>query len=66
VSATVDTPQPGQAVLVRGRPATVRNVDPFTGDGPTVNLVDVEYFDGNQFPGEDTVLWEREVGAEVL
>lgn len=66
MSSTVDTPQPGQAVLVRGRPATVRNVDPFTGDGPTVNLVEVEYFDGNEFPGEDTILWEREIGAEVL
>ena len=31
-----------------------------------MNLVEVEYFDGNEFPGEDTVLWEREIGAEVL
>ena len=66
MSSSIDTPQPGQAVLVRGRPATVRNVDPFTGDGPTVNLVEVEYFDGIEFPGEDTLLWECETGAEVL
>jgi hypothetical protein len=66
VTTSIDTPQPGQAVLVRGRPATVRNVDPFTGPGPTVNLVEVEYFDGIEFPGEDTVLWECEIGAEVL
>jgi len=51
---------------VRGRPATVRNVDPFTGEGPAVNLVEVEYFDGIEFPGEDTVLWECEIGAEIL
>lgn len=66
MSSTLETPQPGQAVLVRGRPATVRDVSPFTGDGPAVNLVEVEYFDGLEFPGEDTVLWECEIGAQIL
>jgi superfamily II DNA or RNA helicase len=66
VTSTTDIPQPGQAVLVRGRPATVRDVSPFTGDGPAVHLVDVEYFDGIEFPAEDTVLWECELDAEVL
>ena len=31
-----------------------------------MNLVEVEYFDGIEFPGEDTVLWECEIGAEIL
>jgi len=31
-----------------------------------VHLVDVEYLDGIEFPGEDTILWEREVGAQIL
>ncbi len=31
-----------------------------------MHLVDVEYLDGWDFPADDTVLWEVEVGARVL
>ena len=61
-------PEPGQAVLVRGRPAAVRDriehVDAATRQ--TFHLVDVEYLDGWDFPGEDRVVWEREWKPAIL
>lgn len=61
-------PEPGQAVLVRGRPAAVRerveHADAVTRE--VYSVVDVEYLDGWDFPGEDRVIWEREWNAQVL
>ena len=61
-------PEPGQAVLVRGRPAAVRerldHTDAATQE--TFHVVDVEYIDGWDFPGEDRLIWEREWGARIL
>src|SRR3954453_487488 len=54
------------AVLVRGRPAAVREVRRHETNGPAVHLVDVEYLDDSDFPPEDSVLWEREIDARVL
>lgn len=63
---TAAIPEPGQAVLVRGRPAAVRDVRAQTGNEAAAHLVEVEYLDGWEFPGEDTVLWEAEIDARVL
>src|SRR5262245_44073717 len=62
----VTIPEPGQAVLVRGRPAVVGDVRAHQSNGAAVHLVEVEYFDEWDFPAEDTVLWETEVEARVL
>ncbi len=59
-------PEPGQAVLVRGRPGAVREVRAHTGDAAASHLVDVEYLDGWEFPAEDAVLWEAEIDARIL
>jgi len=66
VASPTVLPEHGQAVVVRGRPASVQAVRPHANGGPTVHLVDVEYLDGWDFPADDTVLWEVEVGARVL
>jgi len=63
---TATIPEPGQAVLVRGRPAAVRDVRAQTGNEAATHLVEVEYLDGWEFPPEDTVLWEAEIDARVL
>src|SRR5271157_4047459 len=61
-------PESGQMVLVRQRPALVREVfqksDPETS---IVNhLIDVEYIDGWNFPKEDHIIWEREINPKIL
>ena len=66
MATVTTTPEPGQAVLVRGRPAAVRDVRGQTGNEAAAHLVEVEYLDGWEFPGEDTVLWEAEIDARVL
>jgi len=58
----------GQLVIVRRRPALIREVKTFI-DYPTnisEHLVNVEYIDGWVFPSQDTVIWEREIGTRVL
>src|SRR3954469_11170487 len=59
-------PEPGQAVLVRGRPAAVRERPRHTGNDAAAHLVEIEYLDGWEFPAEDTVLWEAEIDARIL
>lgn len=67
MTATVAIPpEPGQAVLVRGRPAAVCHVRAHTGNEEAAHLVEIEYLDGWEFPAEDTVLWEAEIDARVL
>ena len=61
-----EPPEPGNAVTVRGRPATVQDVRAHAGNGEACHLVDVEYLDAWEFPAQDTVLWEREADARVL
>ena len=60
-------PQTGQFVLVRRRPAMVRNQFPFNDDatGRELHVIDVEYIDGYEYPSEDRVIWEREIGAKA-
>jgi superfamily II DNA or RNA helicase len=64
----VPIPEPGQAVLVRNRPAAVRERIEHTGavTRETFHLIDVEYLDGWDFPAEDRIVWEREWKAEIL
>src|SRR3954469_9384073 len=63
---TAAPPEPGQAVLVRGRPGAVAAVRPYGQDGDLTHLVDVEYLDAWDFPGDDAVIWEREADARTL
>lgn len=65
-ASTSAPPEPGNAVSVRGRPATVQDVRAHTGNGEACHLVDVDYLDTWEFPAHDTVLWEREIDARVL
>ena len=66
MTQAIEIPEAGMAVLVRGRPAAVRDVRSHETDGPVAHLVDVEYLDGSDFPGTDSVLWEREIDARIL
>ena len=62
--------QPGQTVLLRRRPALVREVKIQGGTGgvEATRMVEVEYLDGWDHPRYETVLWELEeaCGAQVL
>lgn len=68
VSKTGDSPQQGQLVSIRKRPAIVRDArqkqDP--NSSQLLNILRVEYIDGWDFPTEDYILWQREVGARIL
>jgi len=44
----------------------VREVRAHTGNEAAAHLVEIEYLDGWEFPGEDTILWEAEIEAQVL
>lgn len=59
-------PEPGNAVSVRGRPATVQGVRRHDNGVGSCHLVEVEYLDTWEFPAQDTLVWEREVDARVL
>jgi superfamily II DNA or RNA helicase len=58
----------GQVVMVRRRPALVREIKTFVdaSTNETEHLLNVEYIDGWNFPLEDSIIWEREIGARVL
>jgi superfamily II DNA or RNA helicase len=62
------SPEVGQAVRVRNRPATVRTVEPYDSQTTSgrVHLVEVEYLDDVRYPETDQVLWEAESSAQVL
>lgn len=60
------TPRVGMLATVRNRRAVIAGVDPF--DHPTngrLHVVTVEYVDGDGTP-DDRLVWEREVGAELV
>lgn len=68
MSTQVGLPLPGQLVILRNRPCTVRNVETH-GQGSEsglLHLVQVDYIDGWQYPETDMVVWEREVGMRVM
>ena len=61
-------PVAGQMVVVRNRPGVVRDVVAYGGNGSggMLHLVELEYLDGWEHPGQESVLWEREVAPRVL
>jgi len=60
-------PRVGQTAIVRNRPSVIRDVvESRTVDQQVIHGVLVEYIDGYANPGEDFVLWEREVRTELL
>jgi superfamily II DNA or RNA helicase len=64
----VKVPDIGQCVLVRNRPAIIRNKNESVGnrDGVKTHLLDVEYIDGYGYPSDDRIVWERETGAQFF
>ncbi|KAF5418607.1 MAG: RNA polymerase-associated protein RapA [Candidatus Methanogaster sp.] len=65
---TNESPQQGQLVSIRKRPAIVRDaqqkVDPNTSQ--VLDILRTAYIDGWDFPSEDNILWQMEVGAKIL
>ncbi len=61
-------PSAGQMVVVRNRPGVVRDVIAYGGNGSggALHLVELEYLDGWEHPGQEAVLWEREVAPRVV
>ncbi|EHQ34549.1 DISARM system SNF2-like helicase DrmD [Methanoplanus limicola] len=61
-------PVPGQCVIVRKRPAIVRELDENSTikDGFIQHLIEVEYIDEHDYPREDKLIWERELDAKVF
>jgi len=60
-------PTPGQAAVVRNRPALIKNVITYSDSGHgDAHFVEVEYLDGAGIPDSETVLWECELGARSL
>ena len=66
LGSEVSVPKVAQLVVVRGRPAVVRDlrVTELT-TGPQV-VMEVEYIDGIGFPLREWVAWDREAGARVV
>ena len=63
---TSANPREGMMAVVRNRRAMIMGVQPFDADeAGRFHLVDVEYTDGTGVE-TDQVLWEVEVGAEIL
>jgi len=59
-------PRVGMLATVRNRRGLITSVVPFPGNGGEVfHVVRVEYLDADG-AAEDTLLWERELSAEVL
>ncbi|MEM4729074.1 MAG: DISARM system SNF2-like helicase DrmD [Thermoplasmata archaeon] len=61
-------PEIGQFVLVRKRPALVRNQSCYqdSPSGRELHELEIEYIDGLEYPPEDKIIWEREIGAKVF
>jgi len=61
-------PDIGQCVLVRNRPAIIRNKKESIGnrEGVKTHLLDIEYIDGYSHPSDDRIVWERETGAQFF
>lgn len=61
-------PNVGQMVIVRGRPAIVRDVMPSKNNTniEIFNAVDIKYIDGWSHPESDIIIWEREYDTEIV
>jgi hypothetical protein len=64
----MDAPEVGRYVLVRKRPAIVRNVSVFNEarSAKAMHFVDLDYIDDYEFPDSDRVIWELEVNAKLI
>jgi hypothetical protein len=60
-------PRPGMLATIRNRRGIISSVDGFSSDstGGQLHLVTIEYTDADGV-SEDTVLWEREHGRDLL
>jgi ERCC4-related helicase len=64
----MDSPEVGKYVVIRKRPAVVRDVKTFS-DGQSARLmhtVEVDYLDGLENPDHDRIVWEREIRPQLL
>lgn len=61
-------PEIGQCVVIRNRPAIVRNKFESLGDreGSKIHLIDIDYLDGYNHPHEDRIIWEREISVQLF
>ena len=61
-------PTVGQMVIVRGRPAIVKDITPSRSDTnmEIFHAVEVQYIDGWMHPEKDTLIWEREIEAKEI
>lgn len=61
-------PELGQLAMVRRRPALIREVTQFVDSftKTTQHVLQVEYIDGWNFPLEDTLIWEKEIDAQII
>ena len=61
----IQHPRPGMLATIRNRRGLIASVEPFDSQDGRLHLVRVEYTD-NDGVSEDTVLWEREHGRDLL
>lgn len=59
-------PREGMMATVRNRRAVVARVKPYDTQTGRLHLVDLEYTDVDGGKAEDSVIWEREVGATLV
>src|SRR3984893_15744311 len=64
-TAPIQHPRPGMLATIRSRRGLIASVEPFDSQEGRLQLVRVEYTDSDGL-AEDTVLWEREHGRDLL
>src|ERR1035437_5193293 len=64
-TSTIQHPRPGMLATIRNRRGLIATVEPFDSPEGRLHLVRVEYTDSDGV-AEDTVLWEREHGRDLL
>lgn len=68
MSLNKNIPAIGQMVIVRGRPAIVRDIIK-SKNGTNIesyNAVEIQYIDGWSHPERDVIIWERECLTEII
>ncbi|MDX9721517.1 MAG: DISARM system SNF2-like helicase DrmD [Myxococcota bacterium] len=66
MTKNVAFPREGMMATVRNRRALIARVKPHATDEGELHLVDLEYTDLDGGKNNDTVIWEREVGARLV
>ncbi|MFA4906920.1 MAG: DISARM system SNF2-like helicase DrmD [archaeon] len=63
----IPIPHPGQMVIVRSRPAIVKDIKVFhSKTGETTHTCLINYIDGHLFPEADYIIWESEQQARII